>query len=37
MDEQLNPIKDHLFDYIEKSQTIPELISKKNLTKLSTK
>ena len=29
MDEQSNPIKDHLFDYIEKSQTIPELISKK--------
>ena len=29
MDEEANPIKDYLFDYIENSQTIPELISQK--------
>ncbi|AJM92587.1 hypothetical protein [Nitrosopumilus piranensis] len=29
MDEESNPIKDYLFDYIKNSQTIPELISKK--------
>ena len=34
MDEQSNPIKDHLFDYIEKSQTIPELISKKKFDEI---
>ncbi len=29
MDEEANPIKDYLFDYIKNSQTIPELISQK--------
>ncbi|KFM19979.1 hypothetical protein AAA799P11_00283 [Marine Group I thaumarchaeote SCGC AAA799-P11] len=29
MDEEVNPIKDYLFDYIKKSQTIPQLISEK--------
>ena len=29
MDEEANPIKDYLFDYIKSSQTIPDLISEK--------
>ena len=29
MDEETNPIKDYLFDYIKSSQTIPDLISEK--------
>ena len=29
MDEEANPIKDYLFDYIKSSQTIPQLISEK--------
>ncbi|MBI1662858.1 MAG: hypothetical protein IS860_05100 [Nitrosopumilus sp.] len=29
MDEEANPIKDYLFDYIKSSQTIPELIAQK--------
>ncbi|MEK9681918.1 MAG: hypothetical protein VW081_03435 [Nitrosopumilus sp.] len=29
MDEEVNPIKDYLFDYIKSSQTIPQLISEK--------
>ena len=29
MDEEANPIKDYLFDYIKNSQTIPQLISEK--------
>ena len=29
MSEELNPIKDHLFEYIKKSDTIPKLISEK--------
>jgi hypothetical protein len=29
MDEEVNPIKDYLFDYIKSSQTIPQLISDK--------
>jgi len=29
MDEEPNPIKDYLFEYIEKSSTIPQLISEK--------
>ena len=29
MDEEANPIKDYLFEYIKGSQTIPELISQK--------
>ncbi|KEQ57091.1 hypothetical protein AAA799B03_00349 [Marine Group I thaumarchaeote SCGC AAA799-B03] len=29
MDEEVNPIKDYLFDYIKNSQTIPQLISEK--------
>lgn len=29
MDEEANPIKDYLFEYIKSSQTIPELISQK--------
>ncbi|QDI88138.1 hypothetical protein Nisw_00635 [Candidatus Nitrosopumilus sp. SW] len=29
MDEEVNPIKDYLFDYIKNSQTIPELITEK--------
>ena len=29
MEEEANPIKDYLFDYIEKSQTIPKLIIEK--------
>lgn len=29
MDEESNPIKDYLFDYIKNSQTIPQLISQK--------
>ena len=29
MDEEANPIKDYLFDYIKRSQTIPQLISEK--------
>ncbi|MHA7733937.1 hypothetical protein [Nitrosopumilus sp. S6] len=29
MDEDANPIKDYLFDYIKRSQTIPKLISEK--------
>ena len=29
MDEEANPIKDYLFEYIKSSQTIPDLISEK--------
>jgi len=29
MDEEVNPIKDYLFEYIEKSKTIPKLIIEK--------
>ena len=29
MDEEANPVKDYLFDYIKSSQTIPQLISEK--------
>ena len=29
MEEEVNPIKDYLFDYIKNSQTIPELIAQK--------
>ena len=29
MDEEVNPIKDYLFDYINNSKTIPQLISEK--------
>ena len=29
MSEESNPIKDHLFDYIKKSNTITKLISEK--------
>ena len=29
MQEESNPVKDYLFDYIENSQIIPELISQK--------
>ena len=29
MSEELNPIKDYLFEYIKKSDTIPKLISEK--------
>ena len=29
MDEEVNPIKDYLFEYIKSSQTIPDLISEK--------
>jgi len=34
MDEEANPIKDYLFEYIEKSQTIPKLISEKKFDKI---
>ena len=37
MAEESNPIKDHLFEYIKKSDTIPKLISEKNLMSLSMK
>ena len=29
MQEEINPIKEHLFEYIKQSQTIPELITQK--------
>ena len=29
MDEEPNPIKDYLFEYINNSKTIPQLISEK--------
>lgn len=35
MDEETNPIKDHLFEYIQNSQTIPDLISHKKFDKVS--
>ena len=34
MDEEPNPIKDYLFEYIEKSSTIPKLISEKKFDKV---
>ena len=34
MSEELNPIKDHLFEYIKKSDTIPKLISEKMMVAL---
>ena len=34
MDEEANPIKDYLFEYIEKSSTIPQLISEKKFDKV---
>ena len=34
MEEEANPIKDYLFDYIEKSQTIPKLIIEKKFDKV---
>ena len=34
MQEESNPIKDHLFEYIEKSTTIPEFIKHKRFDKI---
>lgn len=34
MDDESNPIKDYLFEYIEKSETIPKLISEKKFDKI---
>ena len=34
MSEDSNPIKDHIFDYIEKSQSIPKLISEKKFDQI---
>ncbi len=34
MDEEISPIKEHLFQYIEKSVTIPELIKEKKFDKV---
>ncbi|HEY5735675.1 MAG TPA: hypothetical protein VIS47_03875 [Nitrosopumilus sp.] len=34
MDDESNPIKDYLFEYIEKSETIPKLISEKKFDEI---
>jgi hypothetical protein len=34
LSEDSNPIKDHIFDYIEKSQSIPKLISEKKFDQI---
>ena len=34
MSEDSNPIKDHIFEYIEKSQSIPQLISEKKFDQI---
>jgi len=34
MDEEPNPIKDYLFDYIENSETIPKLIAEKKFDEI---
>lgn len=34
MDDEPNPIKDYLFEYIEKSETIPKLISEKKFDEI---
>ena len=34
MQEEPNPVKDYLFDYIENSQTIPQLISEKKFDQI---
>lgn len=34
MDEEINPVKEYLFEYIEKSTTIPELIKEQKFDKV---
>ena len=34
MEEESNPVKDYLFDYVNNSETIPQLISEKKFDKV---